>query len=57
MKYHETNHLHHAMVLSEYGMAVSFHFLSELHMSHLVLWLGIPFFALYTIMSLFQFRR
>lgn len=57
MKNHEMSHFYHAMLVTEYGMTFSFHFLPELNLSHLALWLGISSFALYTVIAVLHYRH
>lgn len=57
MKNQEPTHFHHVMLMAEYGMTMSLHFLPEYHLSSLAQWLGISFFAIYSIVSLFHYRQ
>ncbi len=57
MKNNELSHFHHLLLIAEYGITFSFHFLPEFHLPQLALWLGTSCYAIYTLMSLHHFHQ
>jgi hypothetical protein len=57
MNNHETKYFQHVMLMAEYGMTLSLHFLPEFHLSYLARWLGIACFAIYSAVSVLHFRH